>query len=385
MPSEGEVLAIKIFDKEIAEQMLTKARSEVRFDKFTPSEDKHVSILGGQPASGKSSILDKIQDKFDGNIVSLNGDDFKQFYPNYEKLAKENPFETSKLVQPYSNYVVNHLKQEAIEKGYNVLVEGTMRTAEVPLKTANEFIANEYKAEAHVISSNYYSSRIGIVERYENEVAKGGFGRMVDVNNHDEAYSNIPNTIKALVDSGKFDNISIATRGGEVIAETARGDDVVKSYVNHRENLTPEIYLDVAERINNVSKMMTDRGASQSELDSLVGIKASLDNAFDKVFEATRDAAQKLENTSVIEKEVVSATLSFDSKSTINDVLNKCEKYAPSLVEEIRNSSSINYNDVAISLKDLDAKTVADHISNNSNGKISVEFEQQEKSKGFER
>jgi hypothetical protein len=214
---------------------------------------------------------------------------------------------------------------------------------------------------------------------------------MVNVANHDEAYHNIPNTLQELVDSGKLTNITVATREAEILAETARGDDIVKAYTNHRDSLTPEIYLDVAERINEVSKMMEGRGASQSELDSLTNIKASLDNAFDKVFEQVRDAAQKLENTPAIEKEVrevkeiASTVLSFDANTSINEVLNSFEKYAPHLVEEIRNSNSIKYFDTDISLNHLDAKNVAEHISEKSNGKVGIEFEQQEKSKGYER
>lgn len=214
---------------------------------------------------------------------------------------------------------------------------------------------------------------------------------MVNVANHDEAYHNIPNTLQELVDSGKLTNITVTTREAEILAETARGDDIVKAYTNHRDNLTPEIYLDVADRINDVNKMMTARGASQPELDNLAGIKSSLDNAFDKVFEQVRDAAQKLENIPAIEKEVkevkeiASTVLSFDANTTINEVLNSFEKYAPHLVEEIRTSNAIKYLDTDLSLNHLDAKTVAEHLSDKTNGKVGIEFEQQEKSRGFER
>ena len=379
------------FDINIANKMLEDARQIVNFDKFSPSEDKHLIILGGQPAAGKSSIIEELKTQYNNNIVTLNGDEFKPLYPDYPQLAKDNPDQTSKMVQPYSNYVVDNLKQEALDRGLNTLIEGTMRTSTAPLETVEMFTNQGYTAEAFVISSNYFNSRIGIEQRYENEFAEKGYGRMVNVANHDEAYHNIPNTLQELVDSGKLTNITVATREAEILAETARGDDIVKAYTNHRDSLTPEIYLDVADRINEVNKMMEGRGASQSELDNLTNIKASLDNTFDKVFEQVRDAAQKLENIPAIEKEVrevkeiASTVLSFDANTSINEVLNSFEKYAPHLVEEIRNSNSIKYFDTDISLNHLDAKTVAEHISEKSNGKVGIEFEQQEKSKGYER
>ncbi len=379
------------FNLNIANKMLDKARTKIEFEKFSSSEDKHLIILGGQPASGKSSIIEKISNEYDGNILCLNGDDFKPLFPNYDQLAKENPDQTSKMVQPYSNYVVDNLKQEAIDRGLNTLIEGTMRTAKAPLETVEMFTSNGYAAEAFVIASNYFNSRIGIEQRYEDEFAKQGFGRMVNPLNHDEAYRNIPDTLQELADSGKLANITVVTRAAEILAETARGDDVVKSYTNHRNNLTPEIYLDVAERISNVNAMMTARGATQSELDNVTNIKTSLDTAFDKVFEQIRDAAQKLENIPSLDKElkevkeIARTVLSFDANTTINEVLNSFEKHAPHLVEEIRNSNMIKYFDTDLSLNNLDAKTIAEHLSEKSNGRVGIEFEQQEKCRGFER
>lgn len=323
------------FNEKIANDMLNEARMRVCLDKVEPSNNKHLIILGGQPASGKSSITKELYNQYSGNIVLLNGDEFKQQFPNYSELAKSDPDGTSKMVQAYSNYVVDNLKQEAIERGVNIIIEGTMRTSSVPLQTIEEFTKNGYTAEAYVVSSNYFNSRIGIEQRYENEFAKQGYGRMVNPQNHDEAYHNIPNTLQELVDSKKFADITIATRDGDEIAKLSRGDDIVKAYSNHRDNLTPEIYLDVADRINEVNKMMTARGATQPELDNLTSIKANLDNAFDKVFEQIRDAAQKLENIPTIDKEIkdvkeiANTILSFGSNTTISEVLSSFEKHAP--------------------------------------------------------
>lgn len=377
------------FDENIAKEMLNEARIIARLHTVEPSEDKRLIILGGQPASGKSSITKELFEQYKDNIVLLNGDEFKPLYPNYKDLAKADPDGTSKLVQPYSNYVVDNLKQEAIERGVNVIVEGTMRTSEVPLKTADEFASKGYTVEAYVVSSSYYNSRIGIEHRYENEVADKGYGRMVNVANHDEAYNNIPNTLQELANSGKFANITIATRDGNSIAETSLGDDIVKAYTNHRDNFTLDIYLDVTDRINEVEKLMTARGASQTEFEKLTGIKSSLDNAFDKeIFQPLREPSHKLENTHTSEKEakeIASTVMHFDAKATINEVLNRFEKYDPHLVEDIRNSNTIKYLDTDLSLNHLDAKTVAEYLSDKTNGKVGIEFEQQEKSKGYER
>ncbi len=88
------------FDINIANKMLEDARQVVNFEKFSPSGDKHLIILGGQPAAGKSSIIEELKSQYNNNIVTLNGDEFKPLYPNYPQLAKDNPDYTSKMVQP---------------------------------------------------------------------------------------------------------------------------------------------------------------------------------------------------------------------------------------------------------------------------------------------
>jgi len=365
------------FDINIANEMLSSARNKIKIDSYTPTENRNLIILGGQPAAGKSSIIERLSDNYQKNLVILNGDDFKSLYPNYSALAKTNPDATSKLVQPYSNYVVDNLKKEAMDKGLNTLIEGTMRTSKAPLETVAMFAGNGYIAEAFVVSSNYFSSRIGIEQRYESEVAKQGYGRSVDPKNLLEAYNNIPHTLKELAASGKLSNISVVDRSGNVLAETSKGDDVVKSYVNHRENITPQIYLDVTDRINTVRDMMLTRGASSQELSNLGQIKQDLDQSLNKMYEQTKSNALS-QNSNQQTK------LTFTNESKISDVLNKFEPIMPEVIKNMRETNTLQHKSLDISLKNLDAKTVAHSLAEKTHGKVSVEFPQ-EKTKGFER
>ncbi len=223
------------FNERIAFEMLSEAREQLRLDTYHPTEDKSLMILGGQPGAGKSTVSDIIESRFQGNIVLLNGDDFKSYYPDYKQLLAQDPDKTAELVQPYSNYVVNHLKDDIIQRDLNVMIEGTMRTLNVPLNTINEFKEHGYKVEAFVIAVNHIASRASCIERYENDLALSGAGRSVNVSAHDNTYQSIPETLKGLVDSQQLDNLTIMSRRGETIAELAKGDDVVKGYTEFRE------------------------------------------------------------------------------------------------------------------------------------------------------
>lgn len=272
------------FNEQIAQGMLDKARLhlEHKINKCSPTENKTLVIIGGQPGAGKSSITKLVEERFNGNIVTLNGDDFKTYFPNYKELLAKNPDKTADLVQPYSNYVVDHLKNDLIDKRLNVMVEGTMRTLNVPINTIDQFKNNGYTAEAYVVSVNQFASRVGCIERYENDVALSGSGRSVKLSAHDEVYSKIPITLQGLLESNKLTNITIMDRDGNKIAELAKGDDIVKAYTTFRNEITLDQYKNVADKIDKTMFKMYERGVAPTEYSELKDIKKTLTNEFTK-------------------------------------------------------------------------------------------------------
>lgn len=52
-----------------------------------------------------------------------------------------------------------------------------MRTSSAPLATLIQFKDNGYKAEADVVSSNYYSSSVACMHRCELDRQANGYGR----------------------------------------------------------------------------------------------------------------------------------------------------------------------------------------------------------------
>lgn len=266
------------FDKEIADKMLSKARNKLAKENMSKSmvQEPHLVILGGQPGSGKSSAIELIEGIYKDNIVSINGDDFKPMYPNYDNKMQKSPNETSIEVQPYSNYVVNALKNEYSDKKYNLVIEGTMRTSDVPLSTVKEIKSKGYKAEAYVVAANYYASRSGCLLRMEIDQFNTGIGRPVPVDSHDAAYKNIPETIQALTDSGMLNNLKILTRSGQVIGELSKGDDIVSIYTSHRNKMDDLEFKQINGDLNKVFEMMKQRNASEVDISKVRDLQGEL-------------------------------------------------------------------------------------------------------------
>lgn len=319
-------------DQLIAKQMLQDALIDINLDKYNHEENPKLVLLGGQPASGKSSVIDEVVKEYKQNkqdIVVLNSDDYKEHYPKYSKIVSKDP---NKIVEihPYSNYVLGEVLKQTAPKGINALLEGTMRSAGYPLQVIDGFKSCGYQIDAYFIATNNYSSTVGHIERFENEIANRGFGRAVPQSHHDDAYNNIPNTIAKLAESGKLANIIIVDREFNKLAQIINGDDVVKSYLTNREKITPELFNDISKRIDNTIQMKDNRNAPVEEINYLQGIKDSLTKDF------------RLQQSQGIDLQAdKDKTVHISNKDKVADVLNAFEKHNPKLINKIRVEAKI--------------------------------------------
>lgn len=256
-------------DDSIVDDMLELSRLMLLSGKsLTVVNNPYVIILGGQPGSGKSTCIQEIEQeqRFKGNIIAICNDDVKPFFPNYVKLLTNAPDKTSNIVQPYANVVVNKLREEFSDKKYNLIIEGTMRTSETPLNTIRTLNAKGYKSEAYLISANYYTSRVGCLNRREREILKTGHGRSVPIEKHDEAYNNIPHTLDALIKSDELADIKILDRRNNLIGSLSKGDNLTLIYKDDRVKFNKDDYNTLSSLLNEMLLRMITRNATSDEI-----------------------------------------------------------------------------------------------------------------------
>lgn len=168
-------------------------------------------ILGGQPGSGKSTLVREIL-KTNHNTVFINGDDLRPYHPKYFSFLKENDKEAADLTQSVCNFWVESLIKKCIEMKLSMIIEGTMRTKDAPAKTAKILKDAGYSTDLVVVSAPYELSLLSLEYRY-NEVKKmGGFARFTKKSSHDEAYRNINDTLVALSGDSLFSKFRVYQR-----------------------------------------------------------------------------------------------------------------------------------------------------------------------------
>ena len=183
-----------------------------------PQTNKEAFILGGQPGSGKSALVVEIL-KTNKNTVFINGDDLRSYHPKYYSYLRENDVEAADLTQAVCNFWVEELIKECIKRNLNIIVEGTMRTKNVPLSTAKILKEAGYSVNLVVVSTPYELSLLSLEYRYQELKKLGGFARYTKKSSHDEAYQNIESTLVELSNDGLFNKFYVYQRTTEGFQE----------------------------------------------------------------------------------------------------------------------------------------------------------------------
>ena len=174
------------------------------------SEEQPMGILlGGQGAVGKGQLNHWAKQLYPQNqFLIVNGDLYRNRHPNFKELKKD-IWNYSKETQIFSNVFTERLIEEAISHRFSFVVEGTMRSPEVPICTARRLRSNTYKTAAFAIAAYKEFSLLNAYIRYFREVQAKGFGRMIEIDSHNAAVEGLPKSLDTLYFEKSVDRICI--------------------------------------------------------------------------------------------------------------------------------------------------------------------------------
>ncbi len=258
--------------------------------------DRPVSIfIVGQAGAGKTGLKRFAINEAEGmrklgRYIELNPDEVAIHHEHYQKIIKEFPNESYKILQRFVSPAMDtYLRPKAVELRNNILQEGTFGAMEGYL-TILDFQKNGgnasigklnndgtrekrnvrggYDIEINILAVDKFESIISCYEREQYFREAGLPPRVVTMENHDRAYINMLETIKAVESRGLFNRIRVFKRGyspdrPELIYVNGDGkyagtvDAVTAERARNRKELlsNPEQYIErierLRERINN--------------------------------------------------------------------------------------------------------------------------------------
>jgi UDP-N-acetylglucosamine kinase len=192
------------------ERAKNRLRSELFLGKL-PDPTPTAFIIGGQPASGKTMMIQKLYHQYPNSVV-INGDGHRNLHPRSQAIVERYGRDASKHTQKFANELVEYTKELCLTGDYSFIIEGTMRDYHVIEETAK--VAHQYgfRVEAHVLAVAQEDSYLGIFQRYEGELIRTAQGRFSPLETHDEAYRQIPLNLDKAHNEKIFDELFIYKR-----------------------------------------------------------------------------------------------------------------------------------------------------------------------------
>lgn len=202
-------------------------RDDIRpiIDAAERSDDPCTVFVGGQPGAGKTRAtrLVRISGLHDGSLLPVNGDDLRQYHPDYNRLCDEDPLAMPERTAKASAAWIRMTMEYVDENRIPAIVEGTWRNAATVLDEAANAKRAGRSTHAVVLAVPPVLSRIAILERYYRDRSAGLPARWTPASAHENAVANLPATVRAVATSPLIDRFTVISRDGEVLFDGTGG------------------------------------------------------------------------------------------------------------------------------------------------------------------
>ena len=184
-------------------------------------------LLGGQSGAGKTTIHRTKQKEFQGNIIIIDGDSFRSQHPNYLASQEEYGKDSVDYTKDFAGKMVEHLIDELSKQSYHLLIEGTLRTTEVPRKTAQLLTSRGYQVSLTLIATkpelSYLRTLIRYEELYDIDPSQA---RATPKEHHDGVVEHLVDNIRELENDKLFNRIQIYQRDRTCVYDSEIDDDL---------------------------------------------------------------------------------------------------------------------------------------------------------------
>ncbi|MER0441919.1 zeta toxin family protein [Emticicia sp. W12TSBA100-4] len=185
---------------EFSERVFEKIKKKYLFEK-EPSINPIGIILGGQPGSGKSFLVNEVKKEFQKDFIFISTDDLRLYHPAYAAL-QQNP-ETlqnaANLVNPYAYAWTERLIKHCIENKFNLIIDSTLGgNINAVYQTVDMLRENDFSFHLRLMAVPALISKLSIFLRYEFQLKEKGFARWTRMEDHDNRFEKIPSVIEQI-------------------------------------------------------------------------------------------------------------------------------------------------------------------------------------------
>lgn len=224
-------------------EMLEQAYQDVEQDALSQSQPQSrpkAILLGGQPGAGKSTLGQQAAHEMAqrGGAVWIDPDQLREYNPQYWTLLHEDPLHAADKTHPLAADWSKRLTRAGMDNQRNLVIDGTLRNTDDIQRLTQMLHDHGYEIDVRVIAVNDNVSMARSRLRFEKQVAETGAGRFVNLEQHDEAYQKIPDTIAMLEQQPYINDMTVYNADQQPIYSSRRpsgSDSAAHALISERE------------------------------------------------------------------------------------------------------------------------------------------------------
>ena len=208
----SDVQAIESYSSEDFDKALERTINFLTFNKNISSTPSAV-ILGGQSGAGKTTIHRVKMLESKGNYIVIDGDTYRSQHPYFRELQEKYGVDSVDYTKMFAGKMVEAVIDKLSSLKYNLIIEGTLRSAAVPINTATLLKSKGYTVDFCLIATKPELSYLTTQLRYlEMLVVNPLQARATPKEHHDGIVKSLISNSNELEQSGLFESIQVYKR-----------------------------------------------------------------------------------------------------------------------------------------------------------------------------
>ena len=213
----SDVQDITSYSSEDFDKALERTIDLLTFNKNISSAP-HAVILGGQSGAGKTTIHRVKMIETKGNYIVIDGDSYRAQHPYFRELQEKYGVDSVDYTKVFAGKMVEAVIDKLSSLKYNLIIEGTLRSAAVPINTATLLKSKGYTVDFCLIATKPELSYLTTQLRYlEMMIVDPLQARATPKDHHDGIVKSLVANITELEQSGVFETIQVYKRDLEQV------------------------------------------------------------------------------------------------------------------------------------------------------------------------
>jgi hypothetical protein len=241
------------------------------------SQSPRAVVIGGQPGAGKSMLLRAALESLSGAPAVILEDDCRAAHPLSEEILASDEKHYADKTDLDVKIWMKRLLMVAAGNRRDIVFEGDKRNGDLLVNAVNRLKDEGYRVDVLVMAVGGEVSRLGILERYEEQREDVGYGLWVSLESHNKTYNNIPETVKTAELKCRMDSFGVCNRAGKVLYRNVAREGIYTKPLHNADAraaimkergrpLSKEEQRSIDEGRMRVLEKMQRRGASSGEI-----------------------------------------------------------------------------------------------------------------------